>query len=221
MKSFYVSLRRQDGFTLVELMVVVAIIGLLSAVAIPNFQKYQARSKTSEAKLQLAAIYTAEQSFYSDYNIYHSCLRYMGYDPMDERESRYYTVGFRESAAVEQAAYDSAVNSGLTAAECARNLPAVDGNLLATNYPNHYLGLKKVAAVPAALDHLTIATQGTTLATINNNNGVFLGDQATEANQVFVAGAAGVIHKKYITNALSSYMTINSSKTIKIQRNGY
>ena len=53
MKSFLKPLGRQSGFTLVELMVVVAIIGLLSAVAIPNFKKYQAKSKISEAKLQL------------------------------------------------------------------------------------------------------------------------------------------------------------------------
>ena len=63
MKSFLKSLKRQDGFTLVELMVVVAIIGLLSAVAIPNFKKYQAKAKVSEAKLQLSAAYTAEQFF--------------------------------------------------------------------------------------------------------------------------------------------------------------
>ena len=41
------------GMSLVELMIVVAIIGILSSVAIPNFKKYQAKSKTSEAKLQL------------------------------------------------------------------------------------------------------------------------------------------------------------------------
>ena len=52
MKNLFFPESKEKGFTLVELMVVVAIIGLLSAVAIPNFQKYQARSKTSEAKTE-------------------------------------------------------------------------------------------------------------------------------------------------------------------------
>ncbi len=66
----------QKGFTLVELMIVVAIIGILSAVAVPNFKRYQAKSKTSEAKIQLAAAYTAEQSFYGDFGIFGNCLSY-------------------------------------------------------------------------------------------------------------------------------------------------
>ena len=73
-KPFLKSLKRQDGFTLFELMVVVAFICLLSAVAIPNFKKYQAKAKTSEAKLQLFAAYTAKQSFYSDYDTFALCL---------------------------------------------------------------------------------------------------------------------------------------------------
>jgi len=221
MKTFTKSLARQDGFTLVELMVVVAIIGLLSAVAIPNFQKYQARSKTSEAKLQLAAIYTAEQSFYSDYNIYHNCLRYMGYDPMDETPSRYYTVGFSAAAAIEATMYASATNSGLTAAECSATLANADGSASATAYANYYLAGKKVASNLADLTHLT-AGASVTSTTINGSmTGVFLGDQASEANQVFVAGAAGVVHKKFTANTQSSYMIINNLKTIKIVRNGY
>lgn len=90
---------KEDGFTLVELMVVVAIIGVLSAIAVPNFKKYQAKSKTSEAKLQLSAAYTAEQSFYSDYDTYHVCLKYMGYNPVNEVASRYYAVGFNTAVA--------------------------------------------------------------------------------------------------------------------------
>ena len=74
-------------------MVVVAIIGILSAVAVPNFKKYQAKAKTSEAKMQLAAIYTAEISALNEYDTFGSCLKMMGFDPSADAAQRYYTVG--------------------------------------------------------------------------------------------------------------------------------
>lgn len=48
----------QKGFTLIELMIVVAIVGILAAIAIPNFLNYQAKSQQAEAKANLGAIFT-------------------------------------------------------------------------------------------------------------------------------------------------------------------
>ena len=58
------------GFTLIELMIVVAIIGILAAIAIPNFVKFQCRSKQSEAKGNLKALYVAEESYRAEYDTY-------------------------------------------------------------------------------------------------------------------------------------------------------
>ena len=56
-------IKGQKGFTLFELMIVVAIIGILAAIAIPNFLTYQMKSRTSEAKVNLGAIKTSEIAF--------------------------------------------------------------------------------------------------------------------------------------------------------------
>jgi len=61
---------RRGGFTLIELMIVVAIIGILAAIAIPNFLRFQLKAKSSEGKTNLAAIRTAEESYFAEYNVY-------------------------------------------------------------------------------------------------------------------------------------------------------
>jgi len=58
--------RNRRGFTLIELMIVVAIIGALSALAIPAFAKYVRRSKTSEATHNLRKLFDSSVAYYSN-----------------------------------------------------------------------------------------------------------------------------------------------------------
>ena len=62
--------KSKKGFTLIELMIVVAIIGILAAIAIPNFLRFQLKSKSSEGKVNIAAIRTAEESFLAEFGRY-------------------------------------------------------------------------------------------------------------------------------------------------------
>jgi type IV pilus assembly protein PilA len=83
--------KNTKGFTLIELMIVVAIIGILAAIAIPNFLKFQAKSKQSEAKTNLKAIYTAETGYYGENNTYNA-LNHVNWAPVGT--ARYtYSVG--------------------------------------------------------------------------------------------------------------------------------
>jgi len=72
-------LKSNQGFSLVELMIVVAIIGLLAAVGVPQYQKFQARARQSEAKTALGALYSAQAAFFQEWNCYQSDLRNIGF----------------------------------------------------------------------------------------------------------------------------------------------
>jgi prepilin-type N-terminal cleavage/methylation domain-containing protein len=62
--------RGEKGFTLIELMIVVVIIGILAALAIPRFMRATTKSKQSEAKQILKQVYTMQQAYRQEYNAY-------------------------------------------------------------------------------------------------------------------------------------------------------
>ncbi len=60
-------MKKEKGFTLVELLIVVAIIGILAAIAIPQFNKYKVRGYIASLKSDLKNIHTAAQAYLTDF----------------------------------------------------------------------------------------------------------------------------------------------------------
>jgi type IV pilus assembly protein PilA len=65
-------MKNQKGFTLIELMIVIAIIGILAAIAIPQFSAYRRRAYNSAANSDLKNFCTAQEAYYVDNQTYTS-----------------------------------------------------------------------------------------------------------------------------------------------------
>lgn len=78
-----------DGFTIIELMIVVAIIGILASVAIPKYQDYVAKTKQSEAGEIMSAVYTNQIIYLSENGTYANSEAAMG---MAMDGARYYSA---------------------------------------------------------------------------------------------------------------------------------
>lgn len=96
--------KRQAGFSLVELMVVVAIIGVLATIAIPRVNRFIAKSRQSEAQVNLSSLYTFNKNFWVEFQGYTADFNAMGFQP--EGNIRY-NVGFSQPATSGPANYNT------------------------------------------------------------------------------------------------------------------
>lgn len=85
-------IKKKLAFSLIELMVTVSVIGILVAIGIPQYNKFKSKSRQIEAKSSLSTFYILESSFISEWNMYTSDLRNVGFK-MTGANLRY-VVGF-------------------------------------------------------------------------------------------------------------------------------
>lgn len=97
---------KKTGFTLIELMIVVAIIAFLAMISIPSFNRFLAKSKRTEAYMNLNSIYAAQKAYWAEHGTYSTILsgsggigwQPEGYKGGGSQENFYYTYGFGNGA---------------------------------------------------------------------------------------------------------------------------
>jgi len=79
--------RQQNGFTLIELMVVVAIIGVLAMIAYPSYQESVTKTRRADGMSLLTNIVNAEERYFTQNNTYTTDLTDLGYSTASDVES--------------------------------------------------------------------------------------------------------------------------------------
>ena len=125
------------GFSLIETLVALAMVSILVVIAAANWERFNARSRNSEAKLGLTTVYMGERSFYNQYQTYVQGMKDIGYHPTGLK--RFYSIGWTAAGA-----YGTVPNY------------YIDGSLTTPSTPSYAR-----VNYPAGYTDCTLATLGT------------------------------------------------------------
>jgi type IV pilus assembly protein PilE len=113
--------QKMRGITLMELMIVVVIIGILAAVAYPNYRDFAARAKRNEAKAALLQIATNQERFYLNNQQYTNDMTRLGFNVANNfvTETGSYRINVAGASAVTFTATATYLNADAEAGKCA------------------------------------------------------------------------------------------------------
>ena len=128
--------KHMRGITLIELMIVVVVVGILAAIAYPNYQEFSARAKRNEARAALLQIATNQERFYLNNNTFTQDLTSLGFSttPTWTTQTGYYTIQITAADATNFTATATYLQGGSEATKCASF--TIDGRGLKTSGPD-------------------------------------------------------------------------------------
>ena len=189
--KFIKKLKNQKGFSLVELMVVVAIIGILAAIAIPNYQKFQRKSQQVEAKTMMSGLYANQITFMNEWNALSAAFDQIGFEAIGD--SPKYTVGWVTGSSF---ATNAAPTLGYRGPQAAGNTSIVNTgggtvNTAAAGPPGcrNKAFCESVKLIEAFATNVTLGTvSGTCAGTCSSTTGVYIPDTINDVNCVSSCG---------------------------------